>query len=241
MPLLNPVDMLINNSNSGTRRQRPLNVTPMPYHYGSDQPASLMPMPNRLSTPPIAAPMGVDSQTLVDAARSRLAQAQAAQMQAAQAAQLRRFTNKLNRQLANALAMHNVGPSMGGGVIQPPGKFTRPTGSLKQWIHQALVLSGHTGEHLAPGIANMIRHEDGSLNPRATNNWDSNAAAGTPSIGLMQTIQPTFDSYAIKGHRNIYDPVDNIIAGLRYALSRYGAGMVRAGGRHDAHGNYIGY
>ena len=39
----------------------------------------------------------------------------------------------------------------------------------------------------------------------------------------MQTIQPTFNAYALPGHGNIYNPVDNIIAGVRYALARYGS------------------
>jgi hypothetical protein len=115
-----------------------------------------------------------------------------------------------------------------------------PKGDLNDWIHRALMITGHTGEHLKRGLTNMIMHESGGR-PNATNNWDSNAAAGTPSIGLMQTIGPTFNAYAIKGHRNIYNPVDNIIAGLRYAISRYGEDMVRRGGRHDASGHYIGY
>jgi hypothetical protein len=52
---------------------------------------------------------------------------------------------------------------------------------------------------------------------------NSNAAAGHPSKGLMQTIDSTFNSYKLAGHDNIYNPVDNIVAGVRYALSRYGS------------------
>ena len=52
---------------------------------------------------------------------------------------------------------------------------------------------------------------------------NSNAAAGTPSAGIMQTIAPTFNAYALPGHGDIYNPVDNIIAGVRYALARYGS------------------
>jgi SLT domain-containing protein len=57
----------------------------------------------------------------------------------------------------------------------------------------------------------------------AINNWDSNAAAGTPSKGLMQTIDSTFNTYALPGHTNIWNPVDNIVAAVRYANATYGA------------------
>jgi SLT domain-containing protein len=68
----------------------------------------------------------------------------------------------------------------------------------------------------------IIKHESGG-NPNAINNWDSNAAKGTPSKGLMQTIDPTFNRWKLAGHDNIYNPVDNIIAGVRYAIERYGS------------------
>lgn len=187
---------------------------------------------------------------LVQAARNRLVQAQKQhhavlqnlaeqRMQEVAHKRLQRQARQLAKQMAMARATHL--PSVAN-TYNPTGgmNMPRPTGDLKHWIHRALKITGHRHEHLARGIRNMIEHESGG-NPRAINNWDSNAAAGTPSIGLMQTIQPTFNAYALPGHRNIYDPVDNIIAGLRYALSRYGAGMVRAGGRHDSRGNYLGY
>ena len=65
-------------------------------------------------------------------------------------------------------------------------------------------------------------HESGG-NPDAVNGEDSNAAEGHPSIGLMQTIQSTFDAYALPGYDDIYNPVDNIIAGARYAAAVYGS------------------
>ncbi|MRA58527.1 transglycosylase SLT domain-containing protein, partial [Bacillus thuringiensis] len=68
----------------------------------------------------------------------------------------------------------------------------------------------------------MLTESNG--NPRAINNLDSNAAKGTPSKGLMQVIDPTFQSYALKGYnKNIYDPLSNILASIRYTLSRYGS------------------
>jgi SLT domain-containing protein len=66
----------------------------------------------------------------------------------------------------------------------------------------------------------MIMHESGG-NPRAINLTDSNAKAGHPSKGIMQTIDSTFNAYSLKGHKDIWNPVDNIIAGVRYAESRY--------------------
>jgi hypothetical protein len=51
---------------------------------------------------------------------------------------------------------------------------------------------------------------------------NSNAAAGHPSKGLMQCIDSTFNAHKLPGHDNIYDPVDSIIAGVRYTFDRYG-------------------
>ncbi len=61
-------------------------------------------------------------------------------------------------------------------------------------------------------------------NPNAINNWDINAKNGTPSKGLMQVIDPTFRAYARSPYnKSIWDPMSNILASMRYALSRYGS------------------
>lgn len=61
-------------------------------------------------------------------------------------------------------------------------------------------------------------------NPKAINNWDINAKRGTPSKGLMQVIDPIFRAYAMPGYNtNIYDPLSNMLASIRYAVSRYGS------------------
>ncbi|WP_052747892.1 tape measure protein [Lactobacillus helveticus] len=60
-------------------------------------------------------------------------------------------------------------------------------------------------------ILNVTAHESGG-NPRAVNLWDSNAKAGTPSKGVLQFIQPTFDHYAVKGHHNILSGYDQYLA-----------------------------
>ncbi|MEV4311741.1 transglycosylase SLT domain-containing protein [Actinocrispum sp. NPDC049592] len=99
-------------------------------------------------------------------------------------------------------------------------------GNVQDWIKQALEILRANGINVSeadvPKIWAIIQHESGG-NPHAINNWDSNAAKGTPSKGLMQCIDPTFNSYKIAGHNDIWNPVDNICAGVNYAISRYGS------------------
>jgi hypothetical protein len=113
--------------------------------------------------------------------------------------------------------------------------------SLDGWIAKALGLMG-LPQALAEGVKTIIMHESGG-NPNAINNWDSNAAAGIPSQGLMQTIPSTFRACVLPSlaDRPITDPVANITAGVRSMIAHHGLATVMAGGRRDAHGNYIGY
>ena len=60
-------------------------------------------------------------------------------------------------------------------------------------------------------IMNVIKHESGGR-ADAVNHWDSNAAKGTPSKGILQFIEPTFMSYAMPGHTNILSPFDQLLA-----------------------------
>lgn len=69
----------------------------------------------------------------------------------------------------------------------------------------------------------VIARESGG-NPLAVNNWDSNAKAGIPSKGLVQTIGPTFNAFKFKGHGNILNGYDNLLAGINYMAHRYGRG-----------------
>ena len=94
-------------------------------------------------------------------------------------------------------------------------------GDVTSWITQALQITGMlTPANLANTVSLAMAESGGD--PSAQNDWDSNAAAGNPSKGLMQTIQSTFDAYALPGHTNILNPVDNAIASIRYQIARYG-------------------
>ncbi len=112
----------------------------------------------------------------------------------------------------------------GGGASGPSGP--PPTGEVREWITEALRILREYGvdtSSIDPAdLAAIIQHESGG-DPHAQNNWDSNAAAGHPSKGLMQTIPSTFNAYKLTGYDDIWNPVHNIIAAVRYALHRYGS------------------
>ncbi|WP_349307964.1 MULTISPECIES: transglycosylase SLT domain-containing protein [unclassified Streptomyces] len=98
------------------------------------------------------------------------------------------------------------------------------TDDLDGWIKHSLAVMA---EHGIPGTydgiyRNIIR--ESSDNPQAINLTDSNAAAGTPSKGLLQVIDPTFQQYHVAGtSMDIYDPVANITAACNYAAANYGS------------------
>ena len=100
-----------------------------------------------------------------------------------------------------------------------------PSEGVEQWrstVSQALKMENLFSADNVKRTLHQMQTESGG-NPRAINNWDSNAKKGTPSKGLMQVIDPTFKSYARKGFASdIYDPLSNILASVRYARARYG-------------------
>lgn len=100
-----------------------------------------------------------------------------------------------------------------------------PVGEHRSLIESALALT-HTpppGSRDAwlTGMDTLVQRESG-WNPAAINMTDSNAAAGHPSKGLAQTIDSTFNSFAVPGYNNIWAPVDNLAASINYIKSRYG-------------------
>lgn len=103
-----------------------------------------------------------------------------------------------------------------------PANGSAVGGSVGGWVAEALGVLGLDAGKYSKAIQTIIQHESGG-NAKAQNNWDSNAKAGHPSKGIMQTIDSTFNKYKMPGHDDIWNPVDNIIAATRYAISRYGS------------------
>jgi hypothetical protein len=105
-----------------------------------------------------------------------------------------------------------------------PASAKTYSNNLDGWIRESLdVMAAHGIPGSYDGIhRNVMRESSG--NPNAVNLWDSNAAGGTPSKGLLQVIDPTFRAYHVTGTSwNIYDPVANITAACNYAAAKYGS------------------
>ncbi|MFE7624239.1 peptidoglycan DD-metalloendopeptidase family protein [Streptomyces sp. NPDC057509] len=108
-------------------------------------------------------------------------------------------------------------------------------------VNQALRLTGNPSSYADVTLRRMNQESGG--NPRAVNNWDSNARSGYPSTGLMQVIRPTFQSYAgsmlKKGpflNGVSIDPLANVYASMRYAKAAYG-NIAKAYGRPGGYAN----
>jgi Transglycosylase SLT domain len=149
-------------------------------------------------------------------------------------------------QMAELLAM--LAASGGRGVSLPTGGGGgapingRVSGNVDTWITAAMRATG-LNEKYRGILRTLVQHESGG-NPSAVNRWDINAKRGTPSQGLAQTIPGTFSAYRLRGFQGaspgegqIMDPEENLVAAIRYALSRYksldnlpGVRSMRAGG-----------
>ncbi|MFG3230254.1 transglycosylase SLT domain-containing protein [Streptomyces antibioticus] len=128
---------------------------------------------------------------------------------------------------AGVLALPLVGASTASAATSAGNTSTTVAGypnNLDGWIRESLAIMA---EKRIPGSYNGIHRNiirESSGNPAAINLWDSNAAKGTPSKGLLQVIDPTFTAYHVAGTSfDPFDPVANITAACNYAAARYGS------------------
>lgn len=103
-----------------------------------------------------------------------------------------------------------------------------PSGSgVTRWAGQLKKALEMNGLPTTPNYVNawlrQIKSES-SGNEKATQHGytDVNTLSGDLAKGLLQTISATFNAYKFKGHGNIYNGFDNMLAAIRYAKSRYG-------------------
>ncbi|KAL3949394.1 NlpC/P60 family protein [Lentilactobacillus hilgardii] len=108
------------------------------------------------------------------------------------------------------------------------GNYGNPAGDgVSRWhkyVVKALKANGFSASpsQISAWMRVIARESNG--NPKAINNWDSNAKAGHPSKGLVQTIDSTFNTYKFKGHGQIYNGFDDLLAGINYMKHIYGKG-----------------
>ncbi|MFF0704972.1 peptidoglycan DD-metalloendopeptidase family protein [Streptomyces tendae] len=110
-------------------------------------------------------------------------------------------------------------------------------GGSGRWSSTVTAVLKELGMYTPANLTNVLKaiQKESGGNPNAVNNWDSNARAGHPSKGLLQTIDSTFNAYAGKYRsKGVFDPYANIYAAVRYANATYGPTwsyrMARPGG-----------
>ncbi|MEP9851546.1 phage tail tape measure protein [Staphylococcus aureus] len=108
-----------------------------------------------------------------------------------------------------------------GGVPKDPMKWLKEnngggkgSGKYASTIKQALGMAGlpQTSKYIK-AWQEQARTES-TFNPKAKN--------PSGASGLVQVKPGTFNQYKLSGHGDIWNPLDNLIAGMRYAKARYG-------------------
>lgn len=119
--------------------------------------------------------------------------------------------------------------SAGSGKVMGSGGSDRWSGVVKMALAKNRL---PTSPAYVNAWLRQIQTESGG-NPNARQGIvDINSILGRPAQGLLQVIPPTFAAHKHGGHGNIYNPLDNALAAMAYAKSRYGvSGMLNAIGR----------
>lgn len=116
-----------------------------------------------------------------------------------------------------------MGQQFSGGV--PPAGYVPQGTGVERWrpiAEAALAYTGQDPKWVDLLLRRMAQESGG--NPTIINDWDSNAMAGDPSIGLMQNIRSAFPDRAKElAGRGITDGFANMVASIRYTLGRYGS------------------
>lgn len=93
--------------------------------------------------------------------------------------------------------------------------------------HAAKMMNVNLDQNGLNAVLRRINQESGG-SETVTNNWDSNARAGHPSTGLLQYIQPTFDTWKVQGYEDIHKGFHQLLA--MFNDSNWLADISRAGG-----------
>lgn len=129
-----------------------------------------------------------------------------------------------------ATFLNNVGYGKGGGDTGGGSQ-----GNWKPTVMKALSLSGlPTSAGYVNAWLRQIQTESGG---RPTVIGGDDGLADGKAMGLVQVKPGTFRANALPGHGNILNPLDNLIAGMRYAKVRYGGHMLGVIGQGHGYAN----
>ena len=106
------------------------------------------------------------------------------------------------------------------------GQMSNPAGGdVGRWIPaiKKALRANHLGTESwrVHDMLHLISRES-SGNPHSINTWDINAMRGDPSKGLAQIIGSNFRIYHFKGHDDIFNGFDNLLAAIAYIKAKYG-------------------
>lgn len=128
---------------------------------------------------------------------------------------LTRTTQAVNRRGRELAARLGGGDIMSQGVSGPG-----VGGNARDVIRAGLALAGLpvTAGNIATELS-LLSKENASGSPTSTNPI---SVGGQHATGFLQMLPSTFAQYAVPGHTNIHNAVDNAAASFRYQLARYG-------------------
>lgn len=159
--------------------------------------------------------------------------------------------NSLDRFVKNSVGqgfwktMQKIGDEFGEGG----GQYGNPAGDgVQRW--RGLVRKALATLHLSTSgaMVNRVLRQiatESSGNPKIMGGTDG--LNDGHAEGLMQVKPPTFAAYKLKGHNNIWNGYDNMLAGLNYAKHKYGPSLsylgngqgYSKGGTHHGSGAFL--
>ena len=143
--------------------------------------------------------------------------------------------NGVAKDPTNWLKKHNGGGSQNKSASKWKGDIKRAAKQMKVNL---------SNRELNGIVAQIARESNGNAGVTQGNIGDINNLRGTPAQGLLQYVPSTFKSYAVKGHKNIKNGYDQLLAFFNNSNWRrdlpYGkSGWGPSGSRRFAHGGMI--